>query len=224
MASSDGLRRKMKKEIIIPSNFYTEADVVKIARHLIGKFLVLKTQIGKLTGCIVETEAYAGTTDKASHAYNGRFTKRTEVLYRKGGIAYTYRCYGMYTLLNIVTGMEGIPHAVLIRGIIPVEGLDIMKSRANHKINLLKDGIGPGRLTRLMGISMDLNGTLLDGSNTLHFEEKHLKIDLKAILKGPRIGVDYADEHALLPYRFRIEAEYALETIKKAGLIESRLV
>ncbi len=219
MASLDGLHRKMKKEIIIPNDFYTGDDVVRIARQLIGKFLVNQTPEGKITGSIVETEAYAGIVDKASHAYNNRRTKRTEVMYRKGGIAYIYLCYGMHALLNVVTNNEGIPHAILIRGIIPVGGLDLMETRLNRKINLLKDGIGPGRLTRLMGISMDLNGTSLDGSHVLHIEDKQLEIEPKAILQGPRIGVDYAGDDTLLPYRFRIEASFALEEIKKAGLL-----
>lgn len=217
MASSDGLPRKMKKEIIIPNGFYTGDNVVETARQLIGKFLVHQTGEGKMAGCIVETEAYAGFTDKASHAYNNRLTKRTEVMYRNGGITYIYLCYGMHVLLNIVSNIEGIPHAILIRGILPVSGLDIMESRLNRKIDLLKDGIGPGRLGRLMGISMDLNGTSLDGSHALHLEDKQLKIEPSAILQGSRIGVDYAGDDALLPYRFRIEASYALEVIKKAG-------
>lgn len=213
----------MTKEIIILNDFYTGDDVVNTARQLMGKFLVHQTQAGIMTGCIVETEAYAGLTDKASHAYNNRLTKRTEVMFRKGGIVYIYLCYGMHALLNIVTSREGIPNAVLIRGILPVGGLDIMESRLNRKINILKDGIGPGRLTRLMGISMDLNGTSLDGSNALHIEDKHLKIEPSAILQGPRIGIDYAGDDALLPYRFRIEASQALKEIKKAGFGESRL-
>jgi DNA-3-methyladenine glycosylase len=172
-----------------------------------------------MTGCIVETEAYAGIVDKASHAYNHRLTRRTEVMYRKGGIAYIYRCYGIHALLNVVTSAEGIPHAVLIRGVVPVDGQDIMESHLIRKIDLLKDGIGPGRLTRLMGISMDLNGTSLDGGNVLYIEDKHLKLEPKAILQGPRIGVDYAGDDALLPYRFRIEASYALEGIKRAGFL-----
>jgi DNA-3-methyladenine glycosylase len=209
----------MKKGIIIPSSFYAGEDVVQTARQLLGKFLVHQTREGKMTGCIVETEAYAGIVDKASHAYNHRLTRRTEVMYRKGGIAYIYRCYGIHALLNVVTSAEGIPHAVLIRGVVPVDGQDIMESHLIRKIDLLKDGIGPGRLTRLMGISMDLNGTSLDGGNVLYIEDKHLKLEPKAILQGPRIGVDYAGDDALLPYRFRIEASYALEGIKRAGFL-----
>lgn len=218
MDSSDGLPQKTTNHIIIPNNFYTGGDVVNIARELIGKLLVHQTANGTMAGFIVETEAYAGVVDKASHAYNGRLTKRTEVIYRDGGIAYIYLCYGMHALLNVVTNTTGIPHAVLIRGILPVQGLDLMEERVNRKINILKDGIGPGRLTRIMGITMDLNGSTLNGSSALHIEEKGLKIPQKAIETGPRIGVDYAGEDALLPYRSRIDATFALQEIKKAGL------
>lgn len=219
---SDGLPPKMTKDTIIPNSFYRQADVVSLARELIGKLLVHQTPEGIMAGYIIETEAYAGAIDRASHAYNNRKTKRTEVIFRNGGIAYVYLCYGMHALLNVITNTEGIPHAVLIRGILPVQGLDLMEMQVNRKINILKDGIGPGRLTRIMGIGMDLNGTSLDGSSALYIEEKGLKIASKMIETGPRIGVDYAGEDALLPYRFRIDPSYTLQEIRKAGLISSR--
>ena len=222
MDFSDGLPPKMTKGTIILSNFYTGTDVVSIARELVGKLLVHETPQGTMAGFIIETEAYAGITDRASHAYNGRLTKRTEVLYKNGGIAYVYLCYGIHALLNVVTNTTGVPHAVLIRGILPVKGLDLMEEKINRKINILKDGTGPGRLTRMMDISMDLNGTSLNGSTALHIEEKGLKILPEMIKSGPRIGVDYAGNDALLPYRFRIEAPSALEEIKKAGLLGSQ--
>lgn len=212
----------MKKDNIIPINFYTQDDVVSLARQLTGKLLVHQSPKGTMAGIIIETEAYAGAIDKASHAFNNRLTKRTEVLYRNGGIAYVYLCYGIHALLNVVTNTTGVPHAVLIRGILPVQGLDLMEEQINRKINILKDGIGPGRLTRIMGIKMDLNGTKLNGSSALHIEEKGLKIAPEMIVAGPRIGVDYAGEDALLPYRFKIEASYALQEIRKAGLLSSQ--
>ena len=222
MDSSDGLPQKMTKDTIIPNNFYTGTDVVSIARQLPGKLLVHQTPQGTMAGFIIETEAYAGITDKASHAYNGRMTKRTEVLYRNGGIAYVYLCYGLHALLNVVTNTTGVPHAVLIRGVLPVQGLDLMEERINREIDIFKDGIGPGRLTRIMGITMDLNGLNLNGSSELLIIEKGLKIAPKMIKTGPRIGVDYAGDDALLPYRFRIDASYALQEIKKAGLFSSQ--
>ena len=212
----------MKKDNIIPINFYTQDDVVSLARQLTGKLLVHQSPKGTMAGIIIETEAYAGAIDKASHAFNNRLTKRTEVLYRNGGIAYVYLCYGIHALLNVVTNTTGVPHAVLIRGILPVQGLDLMEEQINRKINILKDGIGPGRLTRIMGIKRDLNGPKLNGSSALHIEEKGLKIAPEMIVAGPRIGVDYAGEDALLPYRFKIEASYALQEIRKAGLLSSQ--
>ena len=222
MVSSDGPHQKMTKNNIIPFSFYTGTDVVSIARQLIGKLLIHHTPNGTLAGFILETEAYAGETDKASHAYKGRLTKRTEVLYRNGGIAYVYLCYGIHALLNVVTNTEGVPHAVLIRGILPVQRLDLMEKRLNREINILKDGIGPGRLTRIMGITMDLNGTNLRQGSSLQIEDKGLEIPPKMIIAGPRIGVDYAGDDALLPYRFSMEASYAMQEIKKAGLCRSQ--
>jgi len=147
MDSSDGLHPKMKKGTIIPADFYSGNDVVSIARQLLGKVLVFETQRTRLAGCIIETEAYAGITDKASHAYGGLLTKRTEVMFREGGIAYVYLCYGLHALFNVVTSAKDTPNAVLIRGIIPLEGLDIMEGNLGRKVNIVKDGIGPGRLT-----------------------------------------------------------------------------
>ena len=101
----------------IPLSFYQSDDVVFLARSLLGKSLLTFLD-GKLTGGIItETEAYAGINDKASHAYGGRKTKRTEVMYREGGVCYVYLCYGIHYLFNVVTGKKDVPHAVLIRGI-----------------------------------------------------------------------------------------------------------
>ncbi len=222
MDYSDGSHPKMKKDTIIPNSFYRQSDVVSLARELTGKLLVHRTPKGTMAGFIIETEAYAGAIDRASHAYNNRMTKRTEVIFRNGGVAYVYLCYGIHCLLNVITNTEGTPHAVLIRGILPVQGLDLMEERINRKINILKDGIGPGRLTKLMGIAMDLNGVSLDGSSALYIEDMGLKIAPEMIVTGPRIGVDYAGEDALLPYRFRIDASHALQEIRKAGLFSSQ--
>lgn len=216
MDSSDGLHPKMTKGTIIPADFYSGNDVVSIARQLLGKVLVFKTQRTRLTGCIIETEAYAGITDKASHAYGGRLTRRTEVLYSQGGIAYVYLCYGLHALFNVVTGDKDIPHAVLVRGIIPVEGVDIMEGRSGKKVNVNKDGIGPGRLTRLMGITKDLNGVSLDGASGLWIADYGIYFANEEIIPGPRIGVEYAGEDALLDYRFKVDVNYAIGQIKKA--------
>ena len=125
-------------------DFYLQEDVVKISRELLGKVLCTKFN-GKFTsGIITETEAYAGIPDKASHAYNGRRTKRTEVMYGMGGTAYVYLCYGIHHLFNIVTNKKDIPHAVLIRAVKPLDGIDLILKRRNQKKLTEKISSGPG--------------------------------------------------------------------------------
>lgn len=187
----------------LQSSFYKSNDVVYLAKQLLGKSL--KTNIdGVLTGGIItETEAYAGITDRASHAYGGRRTSRTEVMFHKGGLSYVYLCYGVHFLFNVVTGEEGIPHAVLIRAISPIIGIDeILKRRKKSKLK--KDVTdGPGKLTKALGISLKQNGSNLEG-DTVWIEESGLEITETDILISKRIGVDYAGEDANLPYRFQL--------------------
>lgn len=197
--------------------FYTRSDVVQISRDLLGK--VLCTRIGgELTeAVIVETEAYAGVHDKASHAYGGRRTKRTEVMFWEGGHAYIYLCYGMYSLFNVVTNVEGVPHAVLIRGAAPLTGLDCMLARLKKTTpapNLL---IGPGKLAKALGLHYSLTGTPLSG-NMIWIEDRGIEVPANTITATPRIGVAYAGADAALPYRFvRREARGVKGEAKKAG-------
>jgi len=174
---------------------------------LLGKSL--KTNIdGVLTGGIItETEAYAGITDRASHAYGGRLTSRTEVMFHEGGLSYVYLCYGVHFLFNVVTGEKGIPHAVLIRAISPIIGIDeILKRRKKSKLK--KDvSDGPGKLTKALGISLKQNGSNLEG-DTVWIEESGLEITETDILISKRIGVDYAGEDANLPYRFQLDPNF----------------
>lgn len=187
----------------LPGEFYLDDDVVKISKALLGKKIVTSLDGGITSGLITETEAYAGITDKASHAWNGRRTNRTETMYCHGGTAYVYLCYGIHSLFNIVTNKKDIPHAVLIRAVKPVDGIDIILKRRNK--SALYDGIctGPGSMSQGLGITTLQNGTDLCG-NTIWLEETGIKIRKKDIITGTRIGVDYAGEDALLPYRFRI--------------------
>ncbi len=151
-------------------------------------------------GVINETEAYCGITDKASHAYAGKRTARTEVMYATGGINYIYLCYGIHLMLNAVTGSIDDPQAILIRSIIPVLGVDVMKARCNKKgVKGLSDG--PGKLCKAMGITRVFNGLPLDKA-PIWIEANTTPIDPKEINVGPRIGIDYAAEDATLPYRF----------------------
>ena len=195
---------------LLPLSFFLRGDVVQVARELLGKKIVTRIDGVTTSGIITETEAYAGVTDKASHAYGGRRTERTEVMYARGGTAYVYLCYGMHSLFNIVTNTEGIPHAVLIRGILPLEGKETMLLRSG-KEKISKDfGTGPGKVSKILGIHYSLSGLLLnqDGpggvSAMIGVEDHGMKVDIDLILSGPRIGVDYAGEDALLPYRFRL--------------------
>ncbi|MEO8116910.1 MAG: DNA-3-methyladenine glycosylase, partial [Bacteroidota bacterium] len=118
---------------IVPVSFFTRPDVAIIAKELLGKCLATNFD-GNLTVLrIVEAEAYNGTVDKASHAFNNRKTNRTKVMYERGGVAYVYLCYGLHQMFNIVTNLENVPHAILIRGGEPVTGIDIMSLRTNKK-------------------------------------------------------------------------------------------
>ena len=188
--------------MLLPQSFYTREDVVQIARELLGKYLFTRFD-GELTGgIIIETEAYAGITDRASHAYADRRTARTEVMYRRGGVAYVYLCYGIHSLFNIVTNDRDIPHAVLVRGIIPVIGKEVMQKRTGREINGPGIGSGPGRVSKLLGIHFSHTGTDLTGDR-IWLEDRGLYLPEK-IITGTRIGVEYAMEDALLPYRFRL--------------------
>jgi len=185
----------------LPIYYYQQADVVALARSLLGKFLM--TNIGGVLtgGIITETEAYEGVTDKASHAYNGLRSKRTETMYREGGISYIYLCYGMHHLFNIVTNIKDKPHAVLVRGVFPMVGIEEMQKRTGKKTSAYELTNGPGKLSKALGITVKYNGTKLTG-NTIWIEDRGIICGDSDITTGPRIGVDYAKEDALLPYRF----------------------
>jgi len=188
----------------IERTFYLRDNVLQIARDLLGKYLFTNLNNEGITaGIITETEAYAGITDKASHAYGDRRTSRTEVMYMEGGVAYVYLCYGIHSLFNIVTNKKNIPHAVLIRGIKPVEGIDTMMKRANKNEEKKLNGIGPGNVSKLLGIHFSQSGETLAG-NKIWLEDRGMKVPDEKIIICKRVGVDYAGEDALSPYRFRI--------------------
>lgn len=189
---------KLKKE------YYQQEYVVALARDMIGKVLV--TQEGnKLTsGIITETEAYNGITDKASHAFGGLRTQRTEIMYAEGGVSYVYLCYGIHHLFNVVTGKKDVPQAVLIRAIQPLKGIQYLLSRRNASENKPGLFVGPGKVTKALGIGMNHNAISLT-SKIIWLEDDQIKISPKQIHVGPRIGVDYAGEDAKLPYRFWVK-------------------
>ena len=188
----------------LSADFYQRDDVLLISHELLGKVLCTNFH-GKLTsGIIVETEAYVGVTDKASHAYGGRRTKRTKTMYVSGGTAYVYLCYGIHHLFNIVTNKENIPHAVLIRAIQPRDGIDIILQRLKKKKVDRSLTAGPGSLTRALGIKVKDSGTLLMG-NIIWLEDQNIQINNQDILASPRVGVQYARKDANNPWRFQIK-------------------
>lgn len=192
--------RKMKK---LPSSFYLRDDVVKIARELLGKVLVTKWNNEYTSGRIVETEAYAGALDKASHAFKGK-TARTSVMFGEGGTAYVYLCYGIHEMFNIVTNKSDVPHAILIRAVEPMEGIDIMLRRTGKK--KLDETLtrGPGNVGKAFGFHRSQCGVSLQ-SDELYVADDGYRPDKKQIMSSPRIGVDYAGEDALLDYRLYIK-------------------
>ena len=189
---------------MLNENFYTRKDVIKIAKELLGKIIVTFFD-DKLTAArITETEAYNGITDKASHAYNNRRTKRTEIMYAPGGAAYVYLCYGIHHLFNVVTNLKDVPHAVLIRAAEPLTGFDTMLERTNKKKldNTLTSG--PGNISKALGIYTHHTGNDLRSDHFFIAEDDYY-LPTKNIVTTTRIGVDYAAEDALLPYRFLIK-------------------
>ncbi len=188
----------------LADTYYHSNNVVALSRDLLGKYLFTCIDGVTTGGCIVETEAYNGIVDKASHAFGNRKTPRTSTMYMQGGIAYVYLCYGIHQMFNIVTSTEGEPHAILIRAIQPTDGLDVMLYRRN--MMALKPNItaGPGSVAKALGISRAVNALSLQG-DTIWIEDRGLSFPDEAVVAVPRIGVSYAAEDALLPYRFYVK-------------------
>ena len=198
--------------MILPDSFYQRKDVVKIAKELIGKVLVTNFSNELTSGIIVETEAYAGAADKASHAFGNRRTNRTEVMYAHGGIAYVYLCYGIHHLFNVVTNVEHIPHAILIRAVEPLEGIDIMLQRRKKEKLLPLLTAGPGAMSEALGIKTKHTGLNLQGPD-IYIEDRGIKVAKKDIVEASRVGVAYAQEDALLPYRFLLKGNKYISNI-----------
>jgi DNA-3-methyladenine glycosylase len=173
---------------------------VQVARDLLGKYLF--SDFGTLTGgMIIETEAYAGAEDRACHAFNNRRTKRTETMFSSGGVAYVYLCYGIHHLLNVVTSVKDEPHAVLIRALLPTHGVPTMQKRRTKPALDHTLTNGPGSLCQALAITLEENGASFH-SSSLFIQDLGEKVKEEEIIAGPRIGVEYAKEDALLPWRF----------------------
>lgn len=185
----------------LTSHFYQNPNVVFLAKSLLGKVLCTRIKGQYTSGIITETEAYSGNNDKASHAYNGKRTKRNESMYLEGGHAYVYLCYGIHHLFNVVTGPKDQADAVLIRAITPMEGKDIILAR--RKQNKLKPSLckGPGKVSQALGISLVEDRLKLDG-NSIWIEDQKIVVPKSQVQISKRIGIDYAGEDANLLWRF----------------------
>ncbi len=190
---------------ILSANFYRREDVLQVARELLGKLLVSRVEGVRTSGIITEVEAYRAPDDRACHAYGNRCTTRTEVMFRAGGCAYIYLCYGMHHLFNVVTGPEGMAHAVLVRAIEPVEGVEEMLLRRGKKKVQPQLTTGPGVLSRALGLHKDMSGESLLRRKRIWIEDAGQKLTAEEIGTSPRIGVDYAGEAAQWPWRFFIK-------------------
>ena len=170
----------------IQAKVFQRKNTVGIARGLIGQLLGRRHADGRVTRHVItETEAYCGEEDLACHARAGR-TARTDVMYRAGGVWYVYLCYGIHEMLNLVTGPEDFPAAVLIRGV--------------------ADASGPGRLTKTLEVGRGLNGLAASEENGLWIEEGSVRVPGSRIRATPRVGVDFAGpEWAAMPWRFVME-------------------
>jgi len=193
-----------KDHEVLERSFYDRSDVTIIARELLGKILITRFNGEITSGRIVETEAYNGAVDRASHAYNNRRTNRTEVMFGKPGTAYVYLCYGIHHLFNVVTNREEIPHAILVRAVEPVTGIDIMQDRTRKKVldNTLTRG--PGNVSKALGIFRYHTGLDLIESE-IQIVDDGLRYKKKELAVTTRIGVDYAGPDALLPYRYIVK-------------------
>ena len=187
----------------LSEDFYQRANVVKIARDLLGKVLFTRIDGIVTGGIIVETEAYSWK-ERGCHAYGARKTPRNAVMFREGGFAYVYLCYGIHHLFNVVTNRAETPEAVLVRALEPLQGVEEMKNRRNMLQNNFHLTSGPGKLTKALGIGRSFNGkSLMD--DEIWIEDPGTKLASSRIVASERIGIDYAGEDALLPWRFSVK-------------------
>lgn len=187
----------------LPREFYTRRNTLQIARELLGMLLVVPGEDApRVSGMIVETEAYQGPRDKASHAYRHRRTSRTETMYGVGGTAYVYFVYGMYNQFNVVTNAAETPHAILVRAVEPIEGVDVMRDRRPVKVDRDLSN-GPGKLCIAFNIDRRFDCADLIGEEL--WIEEYRELTARAITSGPRIGIGYAEEYISKPWRFWIK-------------------
>ena len=197
----------------LSEKFFRRKDTVKVARDLLGRLLVVPASDGRrISGMIVETEAYLGIVDKAAHSFGGRRTARNEITYAEGGHVYVFFVYGMYYQLNLVCGPADHAHVVLIRAVEPVEGIETMRQRRGTMPdkNLTS---GPGKLTIALGIDRSYNGEHLSGDRIWVEEYKNFRPSEIAV--GPRVGIDYAEEFVEMPWRFWVAGSQFVSKVSK---------
>jgi DNA-3-methyladenine glycosylase len=181
-----------------------ERPVLELARGLIGCTLVHETKEGRLSGRIVETEAYRGPEDLAAHSAGGRRTARTDAMFREAGVVYMFLLYGVHWAFNVVAGEVGEPHAVLVRAIEPVEGVEVMAEKRGIDESMRRGswttriGSGPGKVTRALGLDRTQYGMRLWESATTYVCHG----ETRGVVRTPRINVDYAGAWAARPWRF----------------------
>ncbi len=194
---------------ILERDFYARPTIT-VARELLGKKLVRQINGAKLSGIIVETEAYCGRADSACHAHRGK-TPRNAVMFGRAGVAYVYFTYGMHYMLNLVTEEEGNPCAVLVRSLLPLSGQDEMQARRKRHGKELTNG--PAKLCQAMAIDKSLNGWDLTRGKHL-WVENYQSVPARDIVSTPRIGIDYADEKdRKAPWRFLIRSVKERNTV-----------
>jgi len=180
----------------IDKSFF-QAPVLELAQNLLGQYIVHEQSDGLLVARIVETEAYHGPEDQAAHSFGNRRTKRTDVMFEEAGLVYTYRMH-THTLINVVGGPIGTPHAVLIRAVEPVEGLEQIKENRGVHLKMHDWTNGPGKLTKALGITMEYYGH--------HWSERPLFIaegpGVREMVAGPRVGIGNSGEAVDYPWRF----------------------
>jgi len=202
----------------LPASYYASHDVTHLAKDLLGKFLCTRIDGFYCSGKIVETEAYRGPDDRASHSYNNRRTPRTEVMYWQGGVAYIYVCYGMHHLMNVVTASEDSAHAVLIRALEPADGLEIMAERRQLDKMDMRLTKGPGALSAALGLKSSLTGTpLFRPSSTVWIEDRGFKLKDEEICVSKRIGVESAGEAAHWPWRYFVKGSRYVSGKRECG-------
>ena len=202
---------------IISKEYYQNPDILFLAQDLLGKSLHTNFDNQHCVGRIVETEAYKAPKDKASHAYQNLRTKRTEIMFSEGGFAYIYLCYGIHSMVNVVSGPRNAAHAILIRAIQPIANVEEMKKRVKTKKKVEFLGAGPGNVCKAMGIHTKHNGEKLFTSKNIWIEDSEEKIAKSDIIKSPRVGIAYAKEWAHKPWRFYLKDN---ESVSKPRIVK----